>query len=200
MRVGSRVLLLVFVTFACGVAHAQEGPPLTSAHVKQFIAALPEIEALSRELGEGDGALVKPDMAAASGSIPTSPLATAAAGLERHAEAARFRAVVKKHGFSDLTAWGQAGDRIVKAYASLMMESEQTDMPAEMKEAMEEIDKSEMTADQKKAMKEMMQASQQMMGGFLGAPQADKDVVKGHLKELEAAFEKRAETTAPATP
>jgi len=179
-------LAAVLVVSAGAPARAQEGPALTAAYLDGFIGAMPELEALGKELNL-DEELVKPEIKP-GGEIPTNPMTQAAAAIEKHEAAPRFRAIITKHGFPDIMTWGHVGDRILHAYVSVKLEQENPDMDAEMKKAMAEIDDSDMPAEQKEAMKKMMASQMKMVGSMAKAPQGDKDVVKSKLKELDAAF------------
>jgi len=185
----SRVLLGVLLFMTAGaLVQAQEGPALTPAYVEGFIAALPEIQALGKELEMRED-FTKPDMKTADGTIPVNPMALVAAAIEKHPEAARFRAIIQKNGFADIMTWGHVGDRIMHAYGAVKVEKESPDMDAKMKEAMDQLDKSDMSAEQKQAMKKMMMAQTKMVGAWTTAPDGDKAVVKQHMAELEKAFE-----------
>jgi len=189
MKRSSRILALLFVMMAAGLTWGEEGPPLTEAAVKGFIASLPDLDALGRELKIEDS-WVKAPSGPPDGAMMGSPLAATVAAMQGHAAAGRIREVIRKHGFADIMPWAQAGDRIIRAFIALKVDGQDPEMAAQMKKAIEDIDKSEMPAEQKQAMKDMMLSSRKTMAAYGNAPQGDRDLVEKHMQLLEETLEK----------
>lgn len=180
-------LLLSLLLTACW-AHAQEGPPLSSTHVKGFVGALAELKKWSEENAERYEASA-PTWSFERGDEAAAPLAGAVAALAGHEVLADIESILERHGFEDAESWAQIGDRIIRAYAAIKFEKEQPDMAAEMQKAMAQIEESKMSAQQKEAMRRAMMESQQMVAAFTNASAEDKAAVKPHMDELQREFE-----------
>ena len=168
-----------------GPALAQTSGPLTSDLIEGFIVSVRDLQEVGKKY-DGEG-LMNPNMSLDEGmERAAAPFSAAIAQIQGHEAYGEMRAVIERHGFSDVQQWALTGDRVMKAFVANKMGAEMPQMDAQMKQALEQIENSNMSAAQKETMLQMMQSSVQMMGAYADVPEADKAAVAPFMSTLES--------------
>jgi hypothetical protein len=199
----STIALLLLVGLAGGLAAAESTGSLTQRDIQSFLQSIPDVEKLSEKFTD-DGqaaplaAMAKRDQNAVMGGTPgmaapskeqleraAAPLSFALPGMRANKGYPELVATVEKHGFSSVEEWAATGDRSIRAYAALRMETEAPKVEAQMKEMRANLAKSGMPAAQQEAMLKMLNSSADVMNTFADVPAADKKAVKPFASQFE---------------
>lgn len=173
--------------------------PLTSKVVKSFIDCMPEVQKLSEQFAEETSPVQAmaphqrtktPTGMPGMGQMPSSddieraatPFTSSLSEIRESKELDKMVALVKKHGFSGIEQWASVGDRAMRAYAALQMQSDLPKANKQIKEMRKQLAASGMPAAQQEAMLDMMTSSQKVMQQFSEVPDADKKAVEPHVK------------------
>ncbi|WP_291327379.1 hypothetical protein [Desulfovibrio sp. UCD-KL4C] len=94
---------------------------------------------------------------------------------------AEAKQIIENNGFSELT-WSETYSRVLKAFVSIAMEQQQTDVTDNMSAAIAQIDSDpDMSPEQKDAMKQQMKAVMQAAESMRQAPKADIEAVRPYF-------------------
>lgn len=163
-------------------ASANDAAPLTDEKIRNFVATMPAVKTLARDLeASGKDKALEIDAMPKAGE-PFRPYAKSVAALkEKHpAEHARLAAAVKPQGFS-ADGWAATGDRVVLAYIAEKAAKENPEALAHM-QAMDPA----MLAMMPPEMRAQMETAMAMMEAVKAAPAADRAAVRPHLAALDA--------------
>lgn len=175
------ILLAALLAFPLSTI-AQDGPPLTEARAKSFVACLADMIELEEKWAEDESMYEEED------EEEFEDWASMIAAMEAHPAYDDMMATLGKHGFEDAEDWAETSARFFSAYTSVKMGEQQVDMDAEMQKAIDAISENEMLSDeQKDEMIEMMKAQQQVYDSFQrDVSEAEKEAVRSVLEEFEA--------------
>ncbi len=104
--------------------------------------------------------------------------------------------IAEDHGFADGADWGRVGDRVMAAYMAIQMGDagggqDMAETMAQMRQMLEEDPN--MTEEQKAAllaqMEDAMAQAEAAMAGMPETSQADRDLVREYVPQLEAAMD-----------
>jgi hypothetical protein len=168
-------------------AAAQDDGPLTQDRVEHWISALEELDEWSDGQNLDQDLLKRSDAGkAAAMQEPFTAALEAMANLDEYDEVID---ILESNGFNDPSSWALTGNRIVRAYASLRLASEQADVDEEIQKALDGIEASGMSEEQKEAMRQMLMASAEAMESYSNAPKEDQRALEPYLERLERLFE-----------
>lgn len=178
---------IVFVLMLFTVAGYAENDPLTDNQVENFIFTMKEIHPIFEEyddLDEIDDGSIDPDDF-------NIGMAEEMEMLKEHEIYGRILGVVQKHGFSDIGKWGDAGDRIMSAFFSIMFEKDAPVAQAQMEQALRDIEENPyFSSKQKEEIKaRYKESTDKLIETFLFAPEEDINVVRRHNDALHNLFE-----------
>ena len=163
---------------------------LTADTAKRFVASLPSVEDLGKELeaeGKTDEMRFDTDPKAGQEFKPYSN-AVKALKAKYPSDYGRLSMAVKPHWFS-AEEWGAAGDKVMIAYMALKMEKESPDAMAQM-QAMDPAMLDMMPPEMKAQMAQM----KAMMETVAAASPEDKKAVAEVEGELDAYMDAQAES------
>lgn len=182
---------LVFVFMMLIMATHAWSASLAEADVENFISSLKEIQVLGQQYDDLNNLDDELELDAEEEmKMPENPMSDSLERIRGHEIYGRIQNVVRDHGFSDAEEWANVGDRVFRAYISLDLEDEKPAMRAEMEDALREIEENPHMSDhQKTQMKQMIENVMSSVEEMTDAPEADTDVVKGHMDELRQLLE-----------
>lgn len=196
------ITTLAFVLWG-GLTAAESSAPLTQDNIQRFLQSMPDVEKLGEKYAddEANGPLAamasREQMTSQGGAAgmaapskeqlerATSPLTTSLPGMRASKGYAEMVALVKRHGFSSVEEWATIGDRSIRAYAALQMETETPKVKEQMEEMRANLAKSGMPAAQQEAMLKMMNSSAEVLNTFADVPAADKQAIKPFAAQFE---------------
>jgi hypothetical protein len=179
-------LSLVFLFFSLS-AHAQN-PSLTDRQVTKFISSMKEIHVLFQQyddLDEFDELDDEVDDEATLGMAEEMEM------LKGHEIYGRVQGIVRLHGFANIDEWGHVGDRVMKAFYSIIIEESAPAAQAQMEQTFREIEENPYySSAQKEEIKERFKESTEaLIADFASAPAEDVKVVRRHKDDLQQLFE-----------
>lgn len=200
VRIGIAVFALVL---SSGIGAAESSAPLTQENVQRFLQSMSDVQKLGEKFsddvkGNPLAAMATRDQmimqGGASGMAPPSkiqleravaPLTSSLSSMRVHSGYDEMVAAVKRHGFDSVEEWATIGDRSIRAYAALQMETEAPELKAQMAEMKASLEKSGMPAAQQEAMLKMMDSSVEVMQAFADVSDADKKAVEPFAAQFE---------------
>lgn len=200
VRIGIAVFALVL---SSGISAAESSTPLTQENIQRFLQSMPDVQKLGEkfsddEKGDPLAAMATRDQmtmqGGAFGMAPPSkeqleravaPLTSSLSSMRVHSGYDEMVAAVKRHGFNSVEEWATIGDRSIRAYAALQMETEAPELKAQMAEMKASLEKSGMPAAQQEAMLKMMDSSVEVMQAFADVSDADKKAVEPFAAQFE---------------
>lgn len=121
-------------------------------------------------------------------NTPIGPMSDALNNIKGYKAYGDFIAIIKKSGFSSAEEWANVGDRVIRAYLALSINTKE--VQSQMAEAMKQLESNPyITAEQKEMMRQQMKKSLPGGNGKNYSSPEDMKVVRPYLKQLEKAFE-----------
>ncbi|MFO8111811.1 MAG: hypothetical protein R6T92_04790 [Desulfosalsimonadaceae bacterium] len=188
-RIFARCLLSVFF-LAVVLGGSVYASSLRDADIKNFISSMKEVQMAEEEYDDLDEFVDDEDFSEEDMEMPDNPMSESIKALRGHEIYGRLDGIAKDHGFSDATHWASVGDRVLKAFFSILLEEEEPAMREEMERSLREIDENPHMSDaQKQEMKQMMKNAMSSMDAMADAPAEDVDAVRPHMGELRQVLE-----------
>ncbi len=163
---------------------------LKDADIRNFISSMKEVQMIEEEYDDLDDFMEDEDLSEQDMEIPENPMSDSIKALRGHEIYGRLDGIAKKNGFSGVTQWASVGDRVLKAFFSILLEEEEPAMRSEMERTLREIDENPHMSDaQKQEMKQMMRNAMSTVDAMADAPSEDVDAVRPHMGELRQVLE-----------
>lgn len=189
-RIYAKCMLVVFfLTVALGgYVHAAS---LKDSDIRNFISSMQEIQLLEEEYDDLDDIEEELDpLSEEDMQMPEKPISESMDRLKGHEIYNRIQGIAQSHGFANVEQWANVGDRVLKAFFSILLEDEEPAMRAELERSLREIDQNpHMTEAQKEEMKKMMTGAMSSIDAMADAPGDDIKAVRPHMEELRRTLE-----------
>lgn len=101
-----------------------------------------------------------------------------------------FKAIIGNHGFDGPETWGRAGDRALLALMSLQVGNNTPAIQKQLVQMQHEVGANPQFSDaQKQRMQQIIDSTSQILERVAAVPEADREAVQPHLKELQQALD-----------
>ena len=178
------VLLLLVAIVPLRLAHAAE--PLDSDQIGRWLSSMSEIrdwseankDRFDEDMFETDSPRLSPMSPPTEQDIERmrSPFTNGVAAARSAGVAGEVSGLVEPHGFS-LDEWGETGDRVMRAYIALQMES-QPDMTAKMNDTIQQMESAPLSETQKNQMITSLMRTLDIYNMMKDAPPEDVEAVR----------------------
>ncbi|ACS80347.1 hypothetical protein [Maridesulfovibrio salexigens] len=177
-----KILLLVVLTFLFAFT-ANAMSPLTGDQVERVVKTLEQLDPIMDQMEE------EMKQSGESDVDPFNPEMLNNEFAMLYGYTPKAKSIIEANGFTHKT-WPETASRVIKAFASIAMETEGNAGMAELEAAIAQMEADpNMSPEQKKMMKEHMLSSMKMAKAMIKAPAEDVKVVRPYFDKLSNAME-----------
>lgn len=180
-----RFFLLTMSVLLSVAATQAQARPLTNDDVEAFLATFKEMQTV---LGDEEHSGVEDQIEADGGDMTmdfTSLYSGFVEEIRKHPPTTeKMTSMVQNHGFKNLDAWADVGDRVYSAYLAINMDGQPSMTQDEVDQYMASMDSAQIPEAEKSRMRNMMESAVESNKALRNVPEEDIEAVRPYAEQI----------------